>query len=128
MVYDGKADLKFDKNLKTIRKELTVDTGGFVFDPDSFKEQAKSFSLESHRLTEEVLRQYGDLATLLRQRLKDSAIALRAEVDMGDANDRGDDVQLPAHIARLNRGCKKDRSVGLDPKHQPQFLDGYRPR
>jgi hypothetical protein len=38
MVYDGMADLKFDKNLKTIRKELTVDTGGFVFDPDSFKE------------------------------------------------------------------------------------------
>ena len=38
MVYEGNKDLKFDKSLKTIRKETNTSIGSFIFDPDSFKE------------------------------------------------------------------------------------------
>ena len=67
MVFDAAEDLKFDKTLKTIRKEMDSDRGQFVFDPDDFKEAAKSFEVESYRLPEEGLLEYGKLATQLRQ-------------------------------------------------------------
>ena len=51
MVYDGTKDLRFDRDLKTIRKEASVQGGEFVFDPDSLKEEAKTFKLETSRLS-----------------------------------------------------------------------------
>ena len=52
MVFDAAEDLKFDKTLKTIRKEMNSDRGQFVFDPYDFKEVAKSFEVESYWLPE----------------------------------------------------------------------------
>ena len=63
MVYNAAEDLKFDKSLNTIRKEMDSDRGEFVFDPDDFKEVAKGFEVESYRLPEEGLLEYGKLAT-----------------------------------------------------------------
>ena len=63
MVYDGTKDLAFDKNLKVIRKQAKVDGGEFVFDPDSLKEEAKTFSVEGSRLSQDELLEYGKLAT-----------------------------------------------------------------
>ena len=37
MVYEAKKDLLFDKNLKTVRKELNHHMGQFIFDPEDFK-------------------------------------------------------------------------------------------
>ena len=51
MVYDSTKDLRFDRDLKTIRKEASVQGGEFVFDPDSLKEEAKTFKLETSRLS-----------------------------------------------------------------------------
>ena len=51
MVYDGTKDLRFDRDLKTIRKEASVQGGEFVFDPDSLKEEAKTFRLDTSRLS-----------------------------------------------------------------------------
>ena len=51
MVYDGAQDLSHDKSQKTIRKETNVQGGEFVFDPDSLKEEAKTFKLETSRLS-----------------------------------------------------------------------------
>ena len=76
MVFDAAEDLKFDKTLKTIRKEMDSDRGQFVFDPDDFKEAAKSFEVESYRLPEEGLLEYGKLATQLRQGFTEKAQAL----------------------------------------------------
>ena len=67
MVYKAAEDLKFDKSLKTIRKEMDSDRGQFVFDPDDFKDVAKGFEVESYRLPEEGLLEYGKLATKLRR-------------------------------------------------------------
>ena len=39
-VYDGSKDLLTDRSLKTVRKETSVQGGVFIFDPDSFKQQA----------------------------------------------------------------------------------------
>ena len=38
MVYDAGEDLKFDRTLKVIRKELEHNRGQFVFDPADFKD------------------------------------------------------------------------------------------
>ena len=67
MVYNAAEDLKFDRGLKTIRKEMDSDRGTFVVDPDDFKDVAKGFEVESYRLPEEGLLEYGKLATKLRR-------------------------------------------------------------
>lgn len=67
MVYNGEEDVRFDKNLKAIRKEVSQANGTFVFDPEDFKEDAKSFSVEAYRLPEEGLLEYARLATNLRE-------------------------------------------------------------
>ena len=38
MVYDAGEDLKFDRTLKVIRKELEHERGQFAFDPADFKD------------------------------------------------------------------------------------------
>ena len=40
MVYNAEEDLKFDRKLKTIRKELDQARGEFTFDPSDFKDVA----------------------------------------------------------------------------------------
>ena len=66
MVYESLKDLQFDKNQKTLRKELNHSRGEFTFDPDDFKETAKTFTVESFRLPEDGLLEYAKLATRLR--------------------------------------------------------------
>jgi hypothetical protein len=67
MIYPHLQDLTFDKNVKTIRKEMNHTRGEFVFDPDDFKGQASSFTVESYRLPEAGLLEYARLVTRLRQ-------------------------------------------------------------
>ena len=87
MVYDGTKDLAFDKNLKVIRKQAAVDGGEFLFDPSSLKEEARTFSIESSKLSQEELLKFGKLATELRARFRAKA----ASMSSGDAADEGDD-------------------------------------
>ena len=51
MVYESSKDLIYDKSLKTIRKESSQRGGEFVFDPDSLREEAKGFRVETSRLS-----------------------------------------------------------------------------
>ena len=67
MVYNAEEDLKFDRTLKVIRKELDRRRGQFIFDPNDFKELASSFDEESYRLPTEGLLEYAKLASRLRQ-------------------------------------------------------------
>ena len=67
MVYNAEEDLKFDRTLKVIRKELDYRRGHFVFDPSDFKEQAASFDEGSYKLLTEGLLEYAKLASRLRQ-------------------------------------------------------------
>ena len=78
MVYDGVEDQRFDKNLKTIRKEVSHSRGQFFFDPEDFKEDAKSFSVETYQLPKEGLLEYARLTTKLRSSFQDKAEAMRA--------------------------------------------------
>ena len=79
MVYDAGEDLKFDRTLKVIRKELEHDRGEFVFDPADFKEAAASFDEESYRLPRDGLLEYAVLATRLRRHFTQKADAAREE-------------------------------------------------
>ena len=106
MVYDGAKDLSWDKNLKVIRKQTAVHGGEFVFDPDSFKAEARMFSLDAYCLGHDELVEYGKLASCLRHGFRRKAEALE-ENDMRADNDEDD--ELPASIVHLNRGCKKDK-------------------
>ena len=78
MVYQAAEDLKFDKTLKIIRKELEHDRGEFVFDPDHFKDVSKTFDIESFRLPKEGLLEYARVASRLRNLFKEKAIAAKA--------------------------------------------------
>lgn len=66
MLYDGKKDLQFDKNLKVIRNESNQERGSFIFDPEDFREEAKGFTVDAYRLPEEGLLEYAKLATRLK--------------------------------------------------------------
>ena len=80
MVYGTAEDLKFDKTLKTIRKEMDHDRGEFAFDPDHFKDIASTFDVESYKLPEEGLRAYARVATTLRKQFTDKAELAKASV------------------------------------------------
>ena len=54
--------------------------GEFVFDPEDFKEVAKSFEEESYRLPEEGLLEYAKLATKLRRQFTEKAEAARVRL------------------------------------------------
>ena len=61
MVYKAAEDLKFDKSLKTIRKEMDQSRGEFVFDPEDFKEVAfkvkiKICKMHSHNKNNHIFR------------------------------------------------------------------------
>ena len=106
MVFDGGKDLNFDKSLKVIRKEVAVLGGEFIFDPDSLKDEAKAYRVESSRLSEEELCTYAELATRLRVDFAAKAKEMMVAAD--DAANGNDDVELPASILKLGRGCKKE--------------------
>ena len=106
MVFDGGKDLHYDKTLKTIRKQTTVFGGEFIFDPDSLKEEAKAYRVETSRLSEEELCNYAELATRLR--LDFAAKAKEIIVADADAANDNQEDELPASIFKLGRGCKKD--------------------
>ena len=65
MVYDAGEDLKFDRSLKVIRKEMEHNRGQFIFDPADFKDTAASFDEESYRLSKDGLLEYAAIATKL---------------------------------------------------------------
>ena len=50
MLFDGKSDLKYDRRIINLRKELNHDRGEFTFDPDSFREESINFKVEAYRL------------------------------------------------------------------------------
>ena len=85
MVYQAAEDLRFDKTLKTIRKELDSAGGQFVFDPDDFKDAAAAFEVESHRLPEEGLLEYARLATQLRRQFAQKAEMAKAQLNRSAA-------------------------------------------
>ena len=62
-VYNAEEDLKFDRTLKTIRKELDQARGEFTFDPGDFKDVAGGFTEEAYRLPEQGLLEYARVAT-----------------------------------------------------------------
>ena len=95
MVFDGGKDLHYDKTLKTIRKQTTVFGGEFIFDPDSLKEEAKAYRVETSRLSEEELRDYAKLATKLRVKFTNKAETMTA---IAVAANNAEPVQLPASI------------------------------
>ena len=95
MVYNGTNDLSWDKTLKVIRKQTDVHGGEFVFDPDSLKEEAKTFRLETSRLAHQELIEYGRLATDLRAGLKARAVA--AQLKARGPVDR-QELELPASV------------------------------
>ena len=73
MVYEANKDLKFDKGLTMVRRELQTAGGQFIFDPADFKDMAAGFKVDDYRLPEEGLLEYGRIATKLRQQFQDVA-------------------------------------------------------
>ena len=122
MVYDGSKDLKWDKLQKTQRAETQHGGGEFVFDPQSFAQEAATFSTAAHRLPEAELEKYAKLATELRSNFSLKADALHRKLVGKDSVDPAlTDFEMP----KLNRGCKKtltkraveDLQLGFESRH-----------
>ena len=108
LVYDSEKDHKFDKNLRVIRKELEHNRGQFVFDPEQFKDIAKTFDVESYRLPEEGLKEYAKMATNLRKRFQQKADAAN---DLLQPSEGSDTNRQSFIVPELYRGCKKEHKV-----------------
>ena len=78
-VYNAEEDLKFDRNLKMIRKELEHARGEFTFDPADFKDVADGFSEQAYMLSKEGLLEYASVATSLRKQFTERALAAQVE-------------------------------------------------
>ena len=120
-LYDGDKDLVWDKNLKTIRKEANRGGGEFVFDPDSLREEAKGFTVEAYRLGQDVLLEYGKLATRLRADFKAKSVA---QQQAGAEDDQDEEVELPHAAINLRRGTKKSLSAEKEEAAELAFEQG----
>jgi len=47
-IYDLQKDMEFDRNLKTIRKEVSHNTGSIIFNPDHYNGENFDFSLDKN--------------------------------------------------------------------------------
>ena len=105
MVYEANKDLRFDKGLSQVRRELNIAGGQFIFDPADFKDMAAGFLVKDYMLSEEGLLEYGRTATKLRQRFQDKADAAMAALSEEGAAEESKEVPvIPVH----SRGCKKE--------------------
>ena len=104
-IYEANRDLKFDKSVAQVRKELRGAAGQFIFDPVDFKDQAAGFRVEEYKLPEDGLREYARIATRLRQQFQDKADAAKLALggQEGAEEEKGGFI-----VPELYRGCKKD--------------------
>ena len=104
MVYDGSQDLRWDKTTKAQRVETQHGGGDFVFDPQSFAQEAARFSTATHRVPEAELERYAKLATELRNKFSQKADALLRNLN---GNEPAEPDLSAFEMPRLSRGCKK---------------------
>ena len=67
--YDLALDLASDNMLGIVKSHLLQAKGECIWDPQQFEGKQYNFGLERHRLSEEELKTYGIMATLIRARL-----------------------------------------------------------
>lgn len=123
MVYDAMEDMRFDKNLQTIRKEVAQKRGTFVFDPEDFKEDAKSFTVAAYQLPEEGLLEYARQATQLRIMFLNKAI--QANKDRTE-NMTVEELELKEIKINLHRKCKTDIKKEIQQDLSLGFESGFR--
>lgn len=63
-------DIDAAKMLRGIRSHLRAVEGEVLFDPDGFNKRQYNFSLALHRLEEEELRRFAEMAVKIRQRFR----------------------------------------------------------
>ena len=93
MVYDSVTDMKNDKNLKVIRKEISQTKGAVLFDPDLFKKDLELFQTTINPLDEEQLIEYGKIASDIRRQvsIKANLLALNANL-ISDLEEESNDL------------------------------------
>ena len=106
MVYNSEEDLKFDRKLKVIRKEMEHARGQFTFDPDDFKEVASGFKEEAYKLPEQGLLEYAKVATQLRKQFTERALASKVE---NEAATEGDNQEAGFTVPKLRRDYTRKR-------------------
>ena len=67
LIYNVTTDLDWSRQLKQIRKMVSDVKGNFLFDPDSFKGSNYNFSVEEHRMNNDQLLTFGEIASALRE-------------------------------------------------------------
>ena len=70
-VFDVEQDLKKDKNLIKIRKNIEHDVTDFLFDPNTYTEQSNDLTIDNYILDEDELLEYAQMCSRIRRRITD---------------------------------------------------------
>ena len=76
-VFDFEKDAKSDLTTSQARHHIQGQSGKCLFDPDEYGFKGVDYSMSSHRLTDENLRWYGQLASKVRKQFDIDAETLR---------------------------------------------------
>ena len=123
-VFDVEQDLKKDKNLIKIRKNIEHDVSDFLFDPNAYTEQSDNLTIDNYFLHEDELLEYALMCSRIRRRITDET-----------KDDIEEEKQLPENplIAQrlqnydpaFNRKSDLDKAVAYEDvrsrQHRPRF-------
>lgn len=119
-VFDVEQDLKKDKNLIKIRKNIEHDVSDFLFDPNAYTEQSNDLTIDNYILHEDELLEYARMCSRIRRRITDET-----------KDDIEEEKQLPENplIAQrlqnydpaFNRKSDLDKAVAYEDVRSPQL-------
>ena len=79
-IFDVEKDLKSDKALKQIRKDVSREPKPFVFDPESFRDSDVELTLSRQSLSREQLLEYARVASKVRRSISQQVEVIRASL------------------------------------------------
>ena len=99
-LFDLRKDVQADNIGNQVKGHLGAHTSTVVFDPDSYNKKQYNWSLEHHRLNQDELKTYGEMATTIRKRF---------ELDISLLKDITADTAGVETIKEIQRSLKLNR-------------------
>ena len=91
-----------DKNLKVIRKEVSIKKGVILFDPDLYKKELDLFKMPYNPLDESQILEYGKIASELRLVISKKADQVKQAEDDDSNSIEESKRDLPSKIKRTS--------------------------
>ena len=99
-LYDLRKDLEQDRQLKLIRQLTSSTNGRAIFDPDAYRNSDYNFNVDSHKLTEDQLREYAQIITQIRRELSQKAAEAILNSESDEEESDAEVVEPPRNLYR----------------------------